>query len=33
MITTTEVKPHDLDDSEDISLELCDEVTKPTILL
>jgi len=28
---TPEVELHDLDDSEDIPLELCDEVTEPTI--
>jgi len=32
MGTVTEVNPYDLDDSEDISQGLCDEVTKPTIL-
>jgi len=32
MGTATEVKPHDLDDSEDISQELCDAVTESTIL-
>ena len=32
MSTTTKVKPYDLDDSEDISLDLCDEVTESTIL-
>jgi len=32
MNVVTEVKPHNLDDSEDISQELCDEVIEPTIL-
>jgi len=32
MSTATEVKPYDLNESEDISQELCAKVTEPTIL-
>ena len=32
MSTATEVKRHDLNESEDISQELCTKVTEPTIL-